>query len=88
MIYTMSDTIPLIERRKLVKSGTSVVLSIPREWLKENGLAVGDEVLMVSNGNLKFMKINKENVDKIRNQLSHSQAGPPATSNLGDASPS
>ena len=76
------STIPLIERRKLVQSGTSVVLSIPKEWLQENGLKVGDEVIMVSNGDLKFMKINKKNVDEIRNKLSHSHAGVPATSAL------
>ena len=64
-------SIPLIERRKLVNSGTSVVLSIPKEWLQENGLKAGDEVIMVANGDLKFMKINKKNVDEIRNKLAH-----------------
>ena len=82
----MSDNIPLIDRRKLVKSGSSVVLSIPNEWLMENGLKVGDEVMMVSNGSLKFMKINKENVDKIRNKLTHSHTGAPAPSNSEEAS--
>ena len=83
----MLNNIPLIERRKLVKSGTSTVITIPNEWLKENGLTVGDEVMMISNGDLKVIKINKKNVDKIRNQLSHGHAGSPATSNSGDASP-
>ena len=86
-LFNMSN-IPLIERRTLSKSGTSIVLAIPNEWLQENGLNVGDEVMMVSNGDLKFMKIDKKNVDKIRNQLSNGQAGTPATSISGEASPS
>ena len=84
----MSRTIPLVEKRKLLKSGSSIVITIPKEWLTENGLDVGDEVMMVSNGSLKFMKINKENVENVRNQLNPNHAGASATSTEGVATPS
>ena len=61
--------VPIVEKRKLVASGASVMLVVPKQWLEENGLDRGDEVLMVANGDLTFKKMTKENVDKIRNQL-------------------
>lgn len=60
---------PIVEKRKLVASGSSVILVVPKQWLEENDLEKGDEVLMVANGDLTFKKMTKENVDKIRNQL-------------------
>jgi len=65
--------IPIVEKKKLVASGASVVVVIPRQWLEENGLGAGSEVLMVANGDLKFMKISKDNVDKLRKSLVHIQ---------------
>ena len=71
--------IPIVEKRKLVASGASVMLVVPKQWLEENDLEKGDEVLMVANGDLMFRKITKENVDKIKQQLgNHSLAGSPA----------
>lgn len=71
--------IPIVEKRKLVASGASVMLVVPKQWLEENGLEKGDEVLMVANGDLMFRKITKENVNKIKQQLSnHGLAGSPA----------
>jgi antitoxin component of MazEF toxin-antitoxin module len=61
--------VPIVEKRKLVASGASVMLVVPKQWLEENQLDKGDEVLMVANGDLCFKKMTKENVDKIRNQL-------------------
>ncbi len=61
--------IPIVEKKKLVASGASVVVVIPKQWLKENGLEAGSEVLMVANGDLKFMKINKESISKLRKSL-------------------
>lgn len=65
------NSIPLIERRKLTKSGTATVIRVPQDWMKENGLKEGDEVIMVANGDLVFKKITPKNVEAIRNQLSH-----------------
>jgi antitoxin component of MazEF toxin-antitoxin module len=71
---------PIVEKRRLVASGSSVMLVVPKQWLEENGLDKGDDILMVANGDLTFKKMTKENVDKIRNQLSyHNQTSSVAT---------
>ncbi len=70
---------PIVEKRKLIASGSSVALIVPKQWLKEHGLEAGEEVLMIANGDLRFMKIEKESVEKIRNQLAnHVQVSPGA----------
>ena len=70
---------PIVEKRKLVKSGASVVLTLPKKWLEENDLEAGSEIIVVANGDIQILKSNNENVKRlnekiseIRNQLSHS----------------
>jgi len=69
---------PIVEKRNLVKSGASIVLTLPKKWLEENDLEAGSEIIVVANGDLQILKSNKENVERlnkkiseIRNQLSH-----------------
>jgi hypothetical protein len=64
---------PLVEKRKLITSGSSVVLAVPRKWLEENGLSAGEEVIMVANGNLEFMKPTPENVARINQRVERSR---------------
>ena len=78
----MKDQIipPGVETRRLVKSGASVIVSIPPEWLNENGLHAGDSVMFISNGDLVFKKITQDNVDKIKEKLNlNDLSGPVAT---------
>ena len=63
---------PIIKKGRLVISGASLVVTMPQEWIKENNLKAGDEIMIVSNGDLILKKMTKENVNKIRNQLSNS----------------
>jgi antitoxin component of MazEF toxin-antitoxin module len=72
---------PLVEERKLVASGASIVITLPKKWLEENKLKAGSEVIIVANGDLQIFNKNKENVDRInikisllRNQLSNNHA--------------
>lgn len=62
---------PSVEKRKLVKSGASVVISLPKKWLQENGLGIDDEVIVIANGDLQLMKNNKENVERINKRISN-----------------
>ena len=62
---------PKVEKRKLMASGSSVVLTVPKEWLVENDLDAGEEVMMIMNGSLNFTPITEENITKIRNHLVH-----------------
>ncbi len=76
----MGLSTPIVEKRKLLTSGTSIMVAVPRQWLEEQGLEKGDEVLMIANGELRFLKANEENITKIRNQLSpQSQSSPGAS---------
>ena len=61
---------PIVEERKLVKSGASIVITLPQKWLKENGLEAGSEVIVVANGDLQILKANKENVDRLNKKIS------------------
>jgi len=65
----MTNHIPKIEKRKLMTSGNSVVLTVPREWMEENKLKAGDEVLMIANGNLVFSKMDSEMVKSLKEKL-------------------
>lgn len=65
----MVESTPFVDRRKLIASGTSIVLTIPKTWLEEQGLEAGDEVLMVANGNILIQKITQESVQQVRRQL-------------------
>ncbi|MBU0958193.1 MAG: AbrB/MazE/SpoVT family DNA-binding domain-containing protein [Nanoarchaeota archaeon] len=70
----------MVEKRKLVASGSSVVAVIPKQWLEGNGLKAGDEVLMIANGDLKFQKMTGENIERIKNQLNNQMTSNPISS--------
>lgn len=67
--------IPKVERRKLTASGSSIILTVPKDWLDENRLKAGQEIMMVMNGDLRFMPITEENITKIRKQLNYNPTG-------------
>lgn len=74
--------LPIIEERKIVQSGSSLVMSLPKAWLEENGLTAGEPVLIRANGNLEIMRKTKENiaklnkeVEEVRNHLNHVPVG-------------
>lgn len=52
-------------------NGDSLVIAIPTEWLKEKGLAKGDSVVLVANGNLTIHKDDPE----LRKKLSEAMGG-------------
>lgn len=60
---------PIIEKRRLVKSGASLVISLPRKWLEENGLIDGGEVIVRANGDLRLEVANPENIQKMNEQI-------------------
>ena len=38
-----------VSKRRIFKSGDSIVVTLPVDWVKENGLQPGDEVVVVYN---------------------------------------
>ena len=77
---------PIIEKRRLVKSGASLVVSLPKKWLAENGLSDGGEIIIKANGDLKIVVANEENIGEMNKQIENirhhlnNPAGSPATS--------
>ncbi len=60
---------PLIERRKLIRSGSSTILTVPKSWLEFNGLKRGDHVLMVCCDDLVFKKLTEKNVKELQDKV-------------------
>ena len=60
-----SDLLPVIARRKLVSSGGSVVVAVPKEWLEQHSLNSGDDVLVVANGSLKIIPDEKGIIERL-----------------------
>ena len=60
---------PSVEERKLVASGASVVITLPKKWLEENKLKAGSEVIVVANGDLQIFNKSKDNVERINKKI-------------------
>ena len=76
---------PIVKKGKLVTSGSSVVITIPPEWLEEHELKAGDDIMIISNGELRVLKMDEENVKKVRNQLANSQSDTLNPDSSGDS---
>ncbi|MBU2616971.1 MAG: AbrB/MazE/SpoVT family DNA-binding domain-containing protein [Nanoarchaeota archaeon] len=70
---------PMLEERRVTLSGSSLIMTLPKEWIEENGIKAGDTILIKVNGHIEIRAKNNENLDimnkeilQIRNQLSHS----------------
>ena len=61
--------LPIITKRKLVTSGGSIVVSIPKEWLKRHSLNSGDEVLIIANNSLKILPRDEKIINKLRENI-------------------
>ncbi len=89
----MTDLIkmPAIEERRITKSGSSLIMTLPKAWTDENNLEEGNMILVRANGHIEIRVKNEENIKKmneevlsVRNQL-NSQASPVATGGSKDA---
>ena len=61
--------LPIITKRTLNLSGDSLVVSLPREWIRQKGLKKGDKVILIANGDLTVHKDNQELVKKLSESL-------------------
>jgi len=46
-------------KRKIIRVGDSVAVTLPREWLERHGLEVGDEIGIVANAILKIVTVQE-----------------------------
>ena len=44
--------------RKVVKTGGSLFISLPAQWVRENGIKAGDEFAMTANSMVSMVKNN------------------------------
>lgn len=58
-----------IQKRKLIQSGTSIVLTVPKVWLEKYNLKKGGSVLMVMTEDLIFRPATEENMKTVSEQL-------------------
>ncbi len=61
--------LPLVEKRKLCRSGSSTILTVPKSGLEFNGLKRGDYVLMVCCDDLVFKKLTEKNVKELHDKI-------------------
>lgn len=47
--------------QKIIKVGNSAALTVPREFLRESGLCIGDEMTVETNGKLKYLFAKPKN---------------------------
>ena len=69
---------PVIEERRVTLSGSSFVMTLPKEWVEEQGIKEGDKILIKANGHLEIRVKNEDNLKLmnkdilfLRNQLAH-----------------
>jgi len=55
---------PQLETRKIVALGGSLVVPLPKGWLRYHHLEKGDEVELVANRNIIIRSIRKEHKDR------------------------
>jgi len=70
---------PVLEERRITKSGSSFIMTLPKEWIEEHRVKEGDRILIKANGHIEIRIKNEENIKKmndevlaVRNQLLHS----------------
>jgi len=60
---------PSVEEKKLLKVGSSVVITLPQEWLKENNVGAGDKVIMSVNGNIEIMRNDENKIKELNEKI-------------------
>ncbi|MBS3115651.1 AbrB/MazE/SpoVT family DNA-binding domain-containing protein [Candidatus Woesearchaeota archaeon] len=50
-------------------SGDSVTVAIPTEWLKQNELKKGDEIILIANGKITISKETPELIRDLSNSI-------------------
>ena len=58
---------PIIEKRKVYKVGSSMAITLPRGWLAYFEIECGDKVEVVANGELTIRPLKKQGDNVSRN---------------------
>ncbi len=70
---------PVLEERRITLSGSSFIMTLPKEWIEENNIKAGDTVLVKANGHIEVRVKSQDNLEQmnkeivlVRDQLSNS----------------
>lgn len=61
--------LPSIEKRSIIRVGDSLAVTIPPAWLRQKGLVVGDEVIVIADNEIRIDKITKENIAELHKKM-------------------
>jgi len=62
---------PVIEERRITKSGASLIMTLPKEWTVEHNIKEGDFVLVKANGHIEIRVRNEENLTMMNKEVMH-----------------
>lgn len=62
----MTKSFPTIKKRKIIKSGNSLVVTLPKEWLEDRKLSEGDELMMIVDEDIQIKEPTDKNIDKLK----------------------
>lgn len=69
---------PVLEERRVTKSGSSFIMTLPKEWVEEQKIKEGDRILLRANGHIEIrvksdenLKLMNQEIQDIRNSLNH-----------------
>jgi antitoxin component of MazEF toxin-antitoxin module len=61
--------LPSIEKRSIIRVGDSLAVTIPPAWLRQKGLVVGDDVIVIADNELTINKVTKEKVAELHKAM-------------------
>jgi len=60
---------PVIEERRITKSGSSFIITLPKEWTEEHGIKEGDRILVKANGHIEIRVKSNENLKLMNEEI-------------------
>ena len=65
----MSKLRPIIEHRTIIRLGTSYMLTLPKEWLRNHGITPkkGDQLLIVADKDIRI--VNPEHEEAVYDEV-------------------
>jgi len=60
---------PVLEERRVTKSGSSFVMTLPKEWIEEHGIKEGDKILVRANGHIEVRVRTEENLQLMNDEV-------------------
>jgi phosphate uptake regulator len=60
---------PVIEERRVTLSGSSLIMTLPKDWIDEHNIKAGDKILIKANGHLEIRVRTDENLELMNNEV-------------------